>query len=523
MEISDSITTSQHAVSSQDGLYIAALNGERLEIRAAASLGLVRSISTSSKGPILRWSPVFPASEPSSRLLLADDQTVRVWDLHNERWTATINNGSGGMGNIVNVEFGRTKDDVVCFSDFGSKVTVWSLKTGRSVEVRDPKFPNTRTFGFRPTTGLCALLSRPGPHDVLTLHAPSSYAVLKMLTLQSVDAQGMRWSPDGRWLAVWDTPSIGYRVYIYTADGHLYRVYNGHCEEDRLSLGVKSIEWSPRSDHLAIGGHDRRVTLLSTRTFSPVMFLDHTATIQLAAEAEVWQEHLSPSLQRSYNTVSQPVAPPIAPVTPADQAVKTGLSILSSNADGTMVATRDDSAPTTVWLWDLTKLAASAVLIQHSPIKKLLWHPTLPSILLIQCSHDEPTIYLYNTISAVPYPVILPMRKSTGSKFEAKWLQTTSTQKPSLVFSDSHNFLLAWPEGRNPMDEVNEQGEKNDLMDHSEDSLYDILSGKKPAPYMAIDDTEALVSELEGETTDMLDDTFAGRRGVSVDSMDECF
>lgn len=262
------ISATQHAVPSQDGLYIAALNGERLEVRAAASLGLVRTVSPLSKGPIIRWSPVFSAEETSSRFLVADEENVRVWDLYNERWAATISNGSGGMGKIVNVEFGRTKEDVICFSEFGSKVTIWSLKTGRSVEIRDPKFPSTRTFGFRPITGLCAILSRPGPHDVLTLHVPSSYAVLKMVTLQSVDAQGMRWSPDGRWLAVWDTPSIGYKVYIYTADGHLYRVYNGDCGEHGLGLGVKSIEWSPKSDHLAIGGHDRRVTLLSTRTVS---------------------------------------------------------------------------------------------------------------------------------------------------------------------------------------------------------------------------------------------------------------
>lgn len=243
------------------------------------------------------------------------------------------------------------------------------------------------------------------------------------------------------------------------------------------------------------------------------MFLDHTATIQLATEAEVWQEEISPSLQRSYKTVSQPVAPPIAPSTPADQVAKTGLSMLSFNADGTMVATRDDSAPTTVWLWDLTKLAASTVLIQHSPIKKLTWHSTLPSILLIQCSHDEPVIYLYDIISAVPYPIPVPVKKSTG-KFEAKWLQTAPNQKPGLVFGDSQNFLLAWPDGRDPMGEEEERDE-NDLMDHSEDSLYDILSGKKPTPYMSVDDTEALVSEMYEETTETMEDTFVGRSGVS--------
>lgn len=243
------------------------------------------------------------------------------------------------------------------------------------------------------------------------------------------------------------------------------------------------------------------------------MFLDHTATIQLAAEAEVWQEDISPSMQRSYKTVSQPIAPPTAPTTPSDQAPKTGLSILAFNADGTMVATRDDSAPTTVWIWDLTKLAASTVLIQHSPVKRLSWHPTLPYTLLIQCSHEESAIYLYDTVSAVPYPVIMP-KKTSSSKFEAKWLHTSKEQKPGLLFGDSQSFLLAWPDGRDLISE--EERDEDDLMNHSEDSLFDILSGRKPSAHASMDTTEALVSDVMEETTEFLDDTFIGRRGTSI-------
>jgi WD40 repeat protein len=170
------------------------------------------------------------------------------------------------MGRIVNVEFGRTADEVLCFSDFGSRITAWNLKSGRSVEIRDPKFPSARGHGFKPSTGLFALLSRPGPQDVLTLHAPGTYFVVKTVTLPSVDAQGMNWSPDGRWIALWDTASVGFRVYIFTADGSLYRVYQGDGGDDGLGLGVKSVEWSPKCDYLALGGYDRRVVLLSTRT-----------------------------------------------------------------------------------------------------------------------------------------------------------------------------------------------------------------------------------------------------------------
>lgn len=206
-------------------------------------------------------------TDTSSRVLVSDEDSIRVWDLLDKRWTATISNGSGGMGKIVNADFGRIKDEVLVFSDFGSKVMIWSLKTARTVEIRDPKFSKSG-FGYRSKGGVFALLSRPGAQDTLTLHAPTSYQVLKTTVLQSVDAQGLKWSPDGRWLALWDTPSIGYKVHIYTADGHLYRIYSGDASNDVLGLGVKSLEWSPRGDYLAVGGHDRRVTLLSTRTVS---------------------------------------------------------------------------------------------------------------------------------------------------------------------------------------------------------------------------------------------------------------
>ena len=46
-----------------------------------------------------------------------DDEHVRVWDLLDEVWTATIKNGSGGMGKIAHAEFGRTKDEVLVLSD----------------------------------------------------------------------------------------------------------------------------------------------------------------------------------------------------------------------------------------------------------------------------------------------------------------------------------------------------------------------------------------------------------------------
>ena len=93
-----------------------------------------------------------------------------------------------------------------------------------------------------------------------------------------MDAQGLKWSPCGRWLAVWDSAVAGYKVLVYTADGHLFRTHEKPCE----GLGIKSVEWSPSSDFLTIGSYDGRLCFLSNYTFSPVRISGSSKYILLA-------------------------------------------------------------------------------------------------------------------------------------------------------------------------------------------------------------------------------------------------
>jgi hypothetical protein len=241
------------------------------------------------------------------------------------------------------------------------------------------------------------------------------------------------------------------------------------------------------------------------------MVLDHTSTIQLTHGSLVWQEQVTGSAERTYTTVQQPIAPPTASDSPSNQAPKVGLSTIAFNANGTLVATRDDSAPTTVWLWDLTKLTATSVLIQHSPVKQLLWHPTMTSLLLIQCSHEEPTVYFYDTVNSIPYPLDIPLQKTTG-RLEARWLSTAADKKPALLLGDAHTFVVVWPKGKDQILRF-EQSEREGE-DEEDDSLFDILTGK--TPIKELDRTELLVSDVLEEETEVLDDTFMGRRAFSV-------
>lgn len=200
-----------------------------------------------------------PVGLDSQRLLLADDATILVYDVRRPVLYAEIS-GATGLTSLGNIEFGRTPDEVMVFSDFDFKIQIWSLITKRAIEIKDPKSASPG-YDYRPTSGHLALLIRPAVHDILMVIAPHTHEVLETLELLTIDAQGIKYSPDSNWIAIWDTPSAGCRVLILTADGQLFKTYSLPHEE--LNLGVRSVQWSPDSEYLAIGDNEGKVTFLA--------------------------------------------------------------------------------------------------------------------------------------------------------------------------------------------------------------------------------------------------------------------
>jgi WD40 repeat protein len=510
-----------------------------------------------------------------------DDTSTRVYDLRDSKWSAVIHNGSGGLGRNVHVEFGAGEDEVVAWSDFQASVKVWCLRSGSVKEIRDPKFPGNqgRGWGYRPSGtsspdveaagngypargGVMAMLCRTSGIDVLMLLAPRTYAQINRVELPTVDAAGLKWSRDGRWIAIWDAPSTGYKLYIYTADGHLYRTITRESSNDVREwgvegLGIKSVEWVPGTEWLAVGGWDRRVRILSTRTFAPVVFLDHTAAIDVPG-APVYSEQVDGQGNRSYTITSQPVTPPKAPLEKNETILmKQGISLLAFNSDGTLCATRDDSTPSTVWIWDLRSLRPRMILIQYAPVKTLQWHHDNSTLLLIQTTYDSPTLYLYqasnlsastsaSTSASAPPPAILDLSSHIAkpasalpTRWTTSWLHTPADKKPAFTLAHQTGYTYTWPFGK----DVVLRFDTPDGSEASDDSLYDILTGRTPVPRLPDSDgpdmDDSLLAEqqlvTEGEEYKMsFEDTFRGkmseeterRRGRSVldeSGLDEMF
>ncbi|CAO2652353.1 Nn.00g006360.m01.CDS01 [Neocucurbitaria sp. VM-36] len=599
VDASPQFTSTSLSVQSPAATHIACLSGARLQIRCLATFEIIRSIALPPSHDVrnsrIAWSPptVPAASRPSSastpprrssrtalprsnRILVFDQDVTRVYDLRDEKWNAVISNGSGGMGKNVHVDFGATEDEVLVWSDFSACLKIWCLNTGRAVEVRDPKFSGRegRGWGYRPSPStrsrtrgqVLALLCRTSGTDVLLLLSSPTYTLLSRTELPTTDAAGLRWSPDGRWLAIWDAASAGYKLCIYTADGHLYRTITREPSDEANEweidgLGIKTVEWVPGNQWLAVAGWDKRVRILSTRTFAPAVFLDHTPVIHVPS-APVYTELIDGQGNRSYALTPQPVTPPKAAVEKNETALmKQGISILAFNADGTLCATRDDATPSTVWIWDLRILKPRCIVIQYAPVKSLLWHPNDASTLLVQTSHDAPVVYLYtsshlpgsattmssssqsqssNVHQLQPPPTILslaahipkptPTPTSAPTKWTTQWLPTPHPdKKPSFTLAHTHACVLVWPRGKDAILRFGRgnDDDDDDAAETSDDSLFDILTGRTPVPGGRGRGNEGVGRdegdgdmEVEGEGEG---DAYGDSVGIDVNGLDDTF
>lgn len=105
--------------------------------------------------------------------------------------------------------------------------------------------------------------------------------------------------------------------------------------------------------------------------------------------------------------------------------------------------------PTTVWIWDLASKILKAVLIQHSPIAKITWHPTAPELLMIRCEGEECKALAYlwepswETPRILDFGGRLPEGKIIGRSI-IRWLTTDEEANvPAIFFSDSQDCILA--------------------------------------------------------------------------------
>ncbi|RYP15068.1 hypothetical protein DL765_005962 [Monosporascus sp. GIB2] len=345
--------------------------------------------------------------------------------------------------------------------------------TSKTLEIDNPKFYSAssalRGFSFRPHTHHLAVLTQASGKDVISIHKPKTREVQRAWFPDTIDAHGLVWSPDGRWLVVWESAAQGHKVLFYTSDGHLFKDWRGPvsvAENGDLGPGIKLAAFSPDGHHVAISDGSSCICMVNALSMSEEMRLQHPHVIQPRDTLQVsrsemrsgtWSLTVKIWQEQKYHPNARPAAPvfhraaqPVVPLSQPPhglQETKSGCNLALFDSSSTLLATRLEDAPSTIWIWDIPTSELRAVLMYHAKVNQVEWHPVSPELLLMRCEGEDygGVAFAWDPLSEGPRCVDfahqLPGGNVSGNKDRVIWLKS-NTDPAAIFFSDKTACIL---------------------------------------------------------------------------------
>ena len=376
MNFSETFKQSQQLCTySPDGAYLATCNSYKVVVRATDTLQILRLYTCLDAVQDVEW------SSDSSFILssMYKRGIVQVWSMDNPEWTCKIDEGSAGL---IHARWSPDGRHVLTTATFHLRLTVWSLVNKSISYIRYTK--NTRDcLDFSADGKYLAVGECRKTKDYVSVYMVSSWELVRLFETDTEELSGLKWSPDGRVLCVWEH-CLWYKILIYTMDGRLLSSFKPY----EWALGVKSVEWSPTSQFLAVGSYDQKVRMLNHITWKSILEFTHAPTVSepavvvyqetvtkpelpanISGQALLVQQPQIFSTQSRYELLRAPVELPVVQPDPEKPSPKIGVGWMKFSGDNKYLASVDDSMKTILHIWSVRKMQLFVVLKQSAPIK----------------------------------------------------------------------------------------------------------------------------------------------------------
>lgn len=508
MEISSSFSYTAHCPPeiSGNGRYIAYVTGSQLIIRSSQSLATKRIISLphefARRVSLIRWDNCIPDSS-EDRLALATAEEIRTFSIDKtgdpennnssnaSAGSSTILPGNEGIANIewwscryspsvVHQEDSNNDSQIVrlvVYSKAALKISIWS-SDGLELELPSPKFSSKIDNVGGGGSSSFSLLCRPLSSDIVQIIDLQNLAVSRVKNLVQtfslhgcLDIKDAKWSPNGKWLASTDTPSMGYRVCVWGRDGTLVHTYSGVDEE----LGAQSIKWlSDR--YLLIGDLYEQVVVLDTLTYQPVAIIKHGDGIY-DQEVPVWAEDANSESGR----IRYRLHP--MPFLPAKLPDNGGIFQMEVSLDNSLLATQVSSMPFTVFIWSLElhtdkrEVSLLSCMTHSSVINTIAWNSDSSALLITPSEGGLVGIWRrYNQSLPLLQELSIEADFSSPNLKSALWIPSSN----KFLFFDSRNFSVGQTANTDNNDNINCPSSREgspQLLQDDDTKVRDIVNG----------------------------------------------
>ncbi|TQS36626.1 hypothetical protein Golomagni_02917 [Golovinomyces magnicellulatus] len=453
MRFSRTAKSSSRSLPSPNGAYISIILRSKLCVRETRCMEIIREMSLPSE-LVVSW---FSWSPSSNRILIGSTDMLLIFSVTNSQELARITNPTSCLTKTSLVVFGNKDYELLIFYEFGLRLSIINLITSNVIDIPSIKLygPTNAHRGFsdRPGTSDLTLMTRSGGKDIISLHTRDTFDVYKSWFPGTIDAQGMKWSSNGKWLAVCESASHGPKMLVYTADGQLFRTWQASNSIELADtnvgsgIGIRLSQWSPNGIQIAITNYSQTVTIINMPSFTQNKKLVHTDTVNVTRSCSIWQEQTSrieSGQQHKFVQVTKEFCIPSSVI--GSDELKIGVNSMSFDNSGSFLATKIEESSTTVWIWDLITCMLRVVLVLQATVTKILWHPTIDRQLMVLCEGEEARrfVYFWHPSWSAPHILDFAAHLSEGrvlGKTVTRWIQTEAVN-PTLFFSDSQECVL---------------------------------------------------------------------------------
>ena len=265
---------------SPNGNYYAVAEGNRLTVRRVRSQAVVSFFVCSGDISAMAWSP----TNEHIMCVIQKRDLVQVFSLSDPAWYGRITEGLAG---IAGVHWSPEGSRLFITAEFQVKLTVWCLSQQSSFQLDPPKHPQAG-FEFSPDGTMLAVLERKDCNDHLRVYNANTLTTIAHIdALGTEDAADIRWSPDSSCFAVWDHPSRGPLVTIWTPSGECLASFR---TQEQHGLGIKALSWSPAGHLLLVGTYEGELTVLNHVNWSPLVWMEHPLILNGHVDTVVYRE-----------------------------------------------------------------------------------------------------------------------------------------------------------------------------------------------------------------------------------------
>ncbi|CAD6578630.1 MAG: hypothetical protein TREMPRED_002234 [Tremellales sp. Tagirdzhanova-0007] len=392
--------------------FIATAHLNRIVVRLTSTLAVVRTwlcVSSSSSSSRdtesvneLLW------SSDSLYLLAFSEKGNAIWVF------ALTENGGGeagelarmggeGVEGVMSVAWGKYGREILAWSDYGLRLTIYDLSTGNARYIQHPKSPhNCHTYS--PDGRYLAVAERHDGKDFIGVYdAAARYALVRHFALQTTDVHGILWSPCGKYIAAWDTPLL-YSLHVHSPLSphltHFSPSSTTFAQDEDPGTGIRTVVWAPGGRWVALGGWDGRVRIIESDGWRCVATLRWAAKttekdVTISKEPNGWLRGIRRHGVVQFDRLSVPASLPTVPPDLTKFPPRAGISEISFDVEATTFLVRVEHQPNVVHLHTFlpSPITHLASLIFTSPVRSAYWCPRGKRVVI---STNTAAIYIWD-------------------------------------------------------------------------------------------------------------------------------